>query len=61
LTCETNNQDQSSWNRFRSFFREALSDEDVIAEGKGFTAMLLGGNASILYLISPERRFPWCR
>ena len=26
------------------------ADEQVIAEGKGFTAMLLGGNASILYL-----------
>ena len=26
------------------------ADENVIAEGKGFTAMLLGGNASILYL-----------
>ena len=26
------------------------ASEDVIAEGKGFTAVLLGGNASILYL-----------
>ena len=26
------------------------ADENVIAEGKGFTAMLLGGNAIILYL-----------
>ena len=26
------------------------ASEDVIAEGKGFTAMLLGGNASILFL-----------
>ena len=26
------------------------ADESVIAEGKGFTAMLIGGNASILYL-----------